>query len=420
VASAPRCCKLTPYLDRTPLSSRAASSSAQRSRVRWSRMRRLVLLDEPLANLDYKLREELRAELPRIFAETGAIFVYATTEPHEALLLGGNRRHAVGRPHHCSSARPIEVFRKPDLITLRGPSPTRRSTPSCMRRRAAAISSLMVGRRLPVPALAGMPMAATDRLPRPPSRSREAHAGAIGSGQVSVTEITGSESFVHLNCRRRALGRGADPACASSSRARPSTPCSSIRATSWCSMPPVALRRTPRHAPQGGEMARIDLDLAHAYKPNPKADRTMRCCRCQDDFEDGGAYALLGPSGCGKTTLLNIISGLLRAVARHGAVRRQGRDAASRPQERNIAQVFQFPVIYDTMTVARTSPSRCATASVAGSRDRPRWRDRRDARPEPPAQPSARGPHRRPEAEDLAGPRPGALGRRRRCCSTSR
>jgi len=50
----------------------------------------LVLLDEPLAKLDYKLREELRAEIPKIFEECGAIFVYATTEPHEALLLGGN------------------------------------------------------------------------------------------------------------------------------------------------------------------------------------------------------------------------------------------------------------------------------------------------------------------------------------------
>ncbi len=50
----------------------------------------LVLLDEPLANLDYKLREELRAEIPKLFAASGAIFVYATTEPTEALLLGGN------------------------------------------------------------------------------------------------------------------------------------------------------------------------------------------------------------------------------------------------------------------------------------------------------------------------------------------
>jgi len=49
----------------------------------------LVLLDEPLANLDYKLREELREELPRLFEESGATVVYTTTEPSEALLLGG-------------------------------------------------------------------------------------------------------------------------------------------------------------------------------------------------------------------------------------------------------------------------------------------------------------------------------------------
>ncbi len=50
----------------------------------------LVLMDEPLANLDYKLREELRVEIPRLFEASGSIFVYATTEPEEALLLGGN------------------------------------------------------------------------------------------------------------------------------------------------------------------------------------------------------------------------------------------------------------------------------------------------------------------------------------------
>ena len=50
----------------------------------------LVLLDEPLANLDYKLREELREELPRLFAARERTVVYATTEPSEALLLGGH------------------------------------------------------------------------------------------------------------------------------------------------------------------------------------------------------------------------------------------------------------------------------------------------------------------------------------------
>src|SRR5690606_38491302 len=82
--------RLTPLLDRRPLE----LSGGQQQRCALARAlvkgAGLVLLDEPLANLDYKLREELRAEIPRIFEESGAIFVYATTEPEEALLLGGN------------------------------------------------------------------------------------------------------------------------------------------------------------------------------------------------------------------------------------------------------------------------------------------------------------------------------------------
>jgi glycerol transport system ATP-binding protein len=98
-------------------------------------------------------------------------------------------------------------------------------------------------------------------------------------------------------------------------------------------------------------MARIDLDLAHAYRPNPAQDSDYALLPLKMSFRDGGAYALLGPSGCGKTTMLNIISGLL--APSQGTVQFDGRDMTrATPQERNIAQVFQFPVIYDTMTVA--------------------------------------------------------------------
>jgi glycerol transport system ATP-binding protein len=98
-------------------------------------------------------------------------------------------------------------------------------------------------------------------------------------------------------------------------------------------------------------MARIDLDLAHAYRPNPQRDEDYALLPLKMSFEDGGAYALLGPSGCGKTTLLNIVSGLVKPS--QGTLKYDGRDVTGlSPQQRNIAQVFQFPVIYDTMTVA--------------------------------------------------------------------
>lgn len=98
-------------------------------------------------------------------------------------------------------------------------------------------------------------------------------------------------------------------------------------------------------------MAQITLDkLAHSYLPHPKTDDDFALKEIDHIWDDGGAYALLGPSGCGKTTLLNIISGLL--VPSKGRILFDGRDITTlQPEQRNIAQVFQFPVIYDTMTV---------------------------------------------------------------------
>ena len=98
-------------------------------------------------------------------------------------------------------------------------------------------------------------------------------------------------------------------------------------------------------------MAQITLkNLAHSYYPNPQSDKDYALKEMDHVWQDGGAYALLGSSGCGKTTLLNIISGLLRPS--HGRVLFGDRDVTDAPTaERNIAQVFQFPVVYDTMSV---------------------------------------------------------------------
>ena len=98
-------------------------------------------------------------------------------------------------------------------------------------------------------------------------------------------------------------------------------------------------------------MAQITLqNLAHSYLSNPKSEDDYALKEMDHVWQDGGAYALLGSSGCGKTTLLNLISGLLRPS--QGRVLFGDQDVTdAETAARNIAQVFQFPVVYDTMTV---------------------------------------------------------------------
>ena len=98
-------------------------------------------------------------------------------------------------------------------------------------------------------------------------------------------------------------------------------------------------------------MAKITLkELSHSYLSKQSNDADWALRGVNIDWKDGGAYALLGPSGCGKTTLFNILSGLLKPTK--GEILFDDKDVTNlSPLDRNIGQVFQFPVIYDTMTV---------------------------------------------------------------------
>ena len=174
VAEAAKLLRLEPFLKRTPL--QLSGGQQQRTAIARALVKgaNLVLLDEPLANLDYKLREELRAELPRIFEASGAIFVYATTEPTEALLLGGDticmwegQALQAGQPPQGSTAIPIRC-------ASRRYSPTRRSISSTSRRRMArsnmpAASSAPSDRALCLPRRRRL----SRRLPCPSTRDRQ-------------------------------------------------------------------------------------------------------------------------------------------------------------------------------------------------------------------------------------------------------
>ena len=191
--------KLTPYLDRTPLN----LSGGQQQRTALARAivknASLVLLDEPLANLDYKLREELRLELPKIFAASGAIFVYATTEPSEALLLGGNTA-TLSEGRITQFGRTIDVYRRPnDLLTARTFADPPLNAMDVVKRNG----QFTAGDRplLPVPPhlsqLADGPCTIAFH-PHHLSLSSQAAGSAPLQARTAISEIAGSESFVHI------------------------------------------------------------------------------------------------------------------------------------------------------------------------------------------------------------------------------
>jgi glycerol transport system ATP-binding protein len=122
-------------------------------------------------------------------------------------------------------------------------------------------------------------------------------------------------------------------------------------------------------------MATIRLEaLRHSYLKSPRGEEDYALKQMEVNWADGGAYALLGPSGCGKTTLLNIISGLITPT--EGRVFFGETDVTPlSPEKRNIAQVFQFPVIYDTMTVYDNLAFPLRNRSIAESEVDPRVRE---------------------------------------------
>ena len=157
--------RLRPMLHRRP----HELSGGQQQRTALARATakdsRAVFLDEPLANLDYKLREELREQLPDLFAGRGAVVVYATSEPEEALLLGGET--ALMEDGHVRQFGPTaEIYRNP--------------------------ASLAAARTFSDPPINAGSVTVTDGTARMGGRD------VALSGTVMVTELSGSESSAHF------------------------------------------------------------------------------------------------------------------------------------------------------------------------------------------------------------------------------
>src|ERR1700759_2109187 len=200
VRDAAKLLKLEPFLTRTPL--QLSGGQQQRTAIARALVKGadLVLLDEPLANLDYKLREELRTELPRIFEASGAIFVYATTEPSEALLLGG-RTICMWEGEALQAGDTSKVYRHPETLRV---AQVFSDPPLNVVGIQKTNGSVQYGGGISAPA-AGLYAKLGDGAYRVGFRAHQLEIANGKAGRhafpatVTVTEITGSESFVHLH-----------------------------------------------------------------------------------------------------------------------------------------------------------------------------------------------------------------------------
>jgi glycerol transport system ATP-binding protein len=194
--------RITPWLSRYP----AELSGGQQQRTALARAlareAELVLLDEPLVNLDYKLREELREELTRLFADGRSTVVYATTEPQEALQLGGNTA-VLDQGRLLQFGATAQGYRRPgSLAAARAFSDPPLNVMRARFDRASGAAHLAAGLTLTLPARSAACIVGEEVLlaarPHSFSLSRTSAAQAEISGRVELAEISGSETYVHL------------------------------------------------------------------------------------------------------------------------------------------------------------------------------------------------------------------------------
>ena len=185
------------FLDRLP----AELSGGQQQRVALARALTkgapLMLLDEPLVNLDYKLREELREELSQLFAGGGSTVVYATTEPAEALLLGGYTA-VLDAGELLQYGPTADVFHAPS--SLRVARAFSDPPMNLMYAEAANIGvQLRAGPELSIPLPAAASKSLTIGLRAGALRLQPRPGDAAISGRVELAEISGSDTFVHAD-----------------------------------------------------------------------------------------------------------------------------------------------------------------------------------------------------------------------------
>ena len=254
----------------------------------------LMLLDEPLVNLDYKLREGLREELTQLFASGDSTVIYATTEPGEALLLGGYTA-VLDAGELLQYGPTAEVFHAPQSLRV-----ARAFSDPPMNLLAGAVDGAGVRRMGERRAVAGA--VAAGRRSQGDAHGGPARQRAATSAERARRRRLAGQGRAGRDLRLRHLRACATRRSANWSRSSPACTASSWARRSRCTSQPAqayvfdaAGRLAGGAAPGAGrrtDMARIDLDLAHAYRANPKQESDYALLPLKMSFRDGGAYAL--------------------------------------------------------------------------------------------------------------------------------
>jgi multiple sugar transport system ATP-binding protein len=197
VLDAARILAIEPLLERRP----KELSGGQRQRVAIGRAivrePRVFLMDEPLSNLDAKLRTSMRAELKRLHRELGATIVYVTHDQTEALALGD--RIAVMRAGELLQLdAPTEIYRRPKNVfvaTFIG-LPPMNLLPGVLRDGAVEVA----GARFEAPRGAATPRDVLVGVrPEHLEAGGAPSAGLFLSGAVEALDWMGAESWAHVS-----------------------------------------------------------------------------------------------------------------------------------------------------------------------------------------------------------------------------
>jgi spermidine/putrescine transport system ATP-binding protein len=177
-------------------------SGGQQQRVALARALaprpKVLLLDEPLSALDYKLRKDMQIELKRLQSETGITFIFVTHDQEEALTMS-DRIAVMNKGEILQVGTPRDIYEKPArrfVANFIGETNFLHGTASLMAGEKLHVA-LQGGGEIVVDAVKGLPTHGDVSIMMRPEHARLSNDGAI-AGRVETVVYLGTDTHVHM------------------------------------------------------------------------------------------------------------------------------------------------------------------------------------------------------------------------------